>query len=400
MAYEAPMDDYERWKDEGKPGGSYTPDWKGNIGTGEDPAVKEGLDAYRRGERGSDPSKVPGYGDMGAWRQWYAQQQGGTRPEDMARFSDATLAGWDPYLVKQGQYAGKYRSMRGAEGYFDKPTECPPGMVPSGPDEDDPCVLSSSMAGPGGQWGDGGKGGFGGGSAWDNPIYQFLKGQALGAAQDPTGQKAMKMFMGQGFAGQFQQQIDSIRQQAQAMPPGPARDALLARIPEIQAGLQTGMQHGANKNVQDILSGQLMPQEYQYVGLGENARQANMQNKLGWGNLDLSRELGLGNLDLANRQFGWESGKRWEDILRGQKEDRDLSRWSLSEQIKANKPSKFQQILGGVGSIVGLGAGLFGGGAGLVGGLSSLFGKKKAPTPSFSASYSSPAAGGSYGYGA
>lgn len=115
--------------------------------------------AYNQGQRGSDPNAVFGPGGAGAYRTWYNQQQGGNRPEDMERFSDETLAGWDQYAVKEGPNAGKYLSMRGAEGYFDKPTECPPGMVPSGPNETDPCIP-----GGGGAGGQGGSGGGAGGS--------------------------------------------------------------------------------------------------------------------------------------------------------------------------------------------------------------------------------------------
>lgn len=87
--------------------------------------------------------------DLGAFQQWYNQQQGGNRPEDMERFLQApTLERWNPYLETQGANAGKYRSMRGAEGYFDKPTECPPGMYPGGPNETDPCVGSGGEVAP------------------------------------------------------------------------------------------------------------------------------------------------------------------------------------------------------------------------------------------------------------
>ena len=82
---------------------------------------------------------------------------GGTgQSEDFRRFLDpggefnqqgqgaATLAGWAQqyYDEAASRAAGRpqFRSMRGAEGFFDKPTECPPGMGPGGPNESDPCV--------------------------------------------------------------------------------------------------------------------------------------------------------------------------------------------------------------------------------------------------------------------
>src|SRR5512139_1144622 len=64
--------------------------------------------------------------------------------EDFARFNEGTLTGWAQqyYDEAASRAAGRpqFRSMRGAEGYYDKPTECPPGMGPSGPNESDPCV--------------------------------------------------------------------------------------------------------------------------------------------------------------------------------------------------------------------------------------------------------------------
>ena len=105
--------------------GSFSQDW-----------MNQGLAAYNAGQRGSDPTRTPGF-DPNTFRQTYAGQAGGNRPEDLARFSDATLAGWMPFYDPQ---QGKYRSMRGAEGWFDKPTECPPGTGPSGPNETDPCT--------------------------------------------------------------------------------------------------------------------------------------------------------------------------------------------------------------------------------------------------------------------
>jgi len=65
--------------------------------------------------------------------------------EDFARpeFTDAVLQGWiDKYWDAK---AGKFRSARGAEGLWEKPTECPDGQSPSGPDEDSPCKPTADL---------------------------------------------------------------------------------------------------------------------------------------------------------------------------------------------------------------------------------------------------------------
>jgi hypothetical protein len=151
-------DPYEEWKAQGRPGGSYAA-WQASQGGQAAPQVtggsvaspaatpagafnqawmNEGLAAYNAGQRGSDPLRTPGF-DPNTFRQTYGAAQGGNRPEDLARFSNETLAGWMPFYDPG---TGKYRSMRGADGWFDKPTECPPGTGPSGPNETDPCTAN------------------------------------------------------------------------------------------------------------------------------------------------------------------------------------------------------------------------------------------------------------------
>jgi hypothetical protein len=119
-----------------------------------------------------------------------------------------TLKRWDPYLIKEGPDAGKYRSMRGAPGVFDKPTECPPGMSPGGPDEDSPCVGG----GGGGAGGGGGSAGApgtqaGGGAGGDlaSMMEQVLK-TSLSGEGSRYNPKAM-----QGLLAAIKQNVESQR---------------------------------------------------------------------------------------------------------------------------------------------------------------------------------------------
>jgi len=116
--------------------------------------------------------------------------------EDYQRFQDADVQRWAPYYDAA---SGKYRSMRGAEGLFEKATECPDGMVPSGPNETDPCV---SMGGAGGGGGYGGGGAYGGSSSWAGsggfgtagalPLFNAPRFTAPTLADDPGYQFSLK----------------------------------------------------------------------------------------------------------------------------------------------------------------------------------------------------------------
>lgn len=88
-------------------------------------------DWYQNAARAGDPRAI--------------RAGGSGQSEDFERFNPGTLTGWAQgfYDEAASRAAGRpqFRSMRGEQGYFDKPTECPPGMGPSGPNESDPCTT-------------------------------------------------------------------------------------------------------------------------------------------------------------------------------------------------------------------------------------------------------------------
>lgn len=73
----------------------------------------------------------------------YSAAQGWS--EDFQRFSDPVLQGWIDCCWNIS--AKKFNSRRaGVNGFWEKPTECPAGQVPSGPNETDPCISAPSSS--------------------------------------------------------------------------------------------------------------------------------------------------------------------------------------------------------------------------------------------------------------
>lgn len=204
----------------------------------------------------------------------------------------------------------------------------------------------------GGGGGGGGRGGGRGGVGQGADIYNYLKGQSM----DPK--QWLNTFLGSGGMTQYQQSVDQARAQAEQLPE-PQRSAALARINEGTLGATRQAAEGARMG---MLSGQMMPQEFQYGQLAENARQANMQNALGWGGLNLQGELGRRGLGLQENMFGWESGQKWQDTLGQNQLDRDLQLKLGNMQMQAQKTPWYQKLLGGAGSLLGGLAGVAGAG--------------------------------------
>lgn len=386
MKYEDYSDPYEARKagvQPSSPAGLFG----GNTGTGSDASVAEANTAYAGGQRGADPNKVAGYSDPGAFKQWYGQQQGGNRPEDLARFTEAggdfnkqgqgmqVLAGWDNYLQKEGPNAGKYRSMRGAEGYFDKPTECPEGMVPGGGKESDPCIWPGGQGGGGqggggggdqgggGQGGGGGYGGGGGQNQWDNPIYKYLSGSALQSAQDPEA--ALRNYMGQGGAAQWSGQVDQAREAVNRMPPGPARDAAASRLEEQKLTSMGGMRQAAAGAARNELGG-LLGQEYNWQGqlplsyaqLAEQGRSNQANEGIGMYGAQTGRMTGMGNLGLGYAELGQRGSEFGQTMgynregMQNANQQALLDRQQQTRENKASRPSGLDKALGFVGGIL------------------------------------------------
>jgi hypothetical protein len=341
-------DPYEDWKAQGRPGGSFDA-WQASQGGGGD-APPADVSGGSPSAAQPTPGGAPGYDDLKAWQAWYGQQQGGNRPEDMERFlQPETLKRWDPYLIKEGPDAGKYRSMRGAPGVFDKPTECPPGSMPGGGDETSGCVPNGQAQGSGVGGGSGGGSGTGGdgamGSGWDQGLTALYK-QAL---TDPKAAQALVMM---GGGAQFGQDLDTMQKQIDMMEEGPAKEAMKAKLVEQRTTGKMGLrQAGAQVGLQGLTGLVPLHQDFEKFsrGLSENARQ--FDEGLSWDRDKFGQTLGWDkdkfgqSLSWDKDQFGQTMGyNKW-----AKQGDWDMMKW----QTKESKPGfwgSFGSILGGLGS--------------------------------------------------
>lgn len=155
------------------------------------------------------------------------------------------MAGWEQYRQPGTM---KYKSMRGAPGLFDKPTECPPGQMPSGPNETDPCISNSAAGGGAGGGGNtggsgGGAGGAGGGGLDAMTEYWMNLTKNSGSRYTP---EAMAKMEGDQFSrarAQEKLQLDAAKQDmAQRGTSRSANQNAAVR----QIGVGTGQQIMAN----------------------------------------------------------------------------------------------------------------------------------------------------------
>jgi hypothetical protein len=183
----------------------------------------------------------------------------------------------------------------------------------------------------------------------------------MGAMQG--GDAASQYLLGQGGGQEITQAIDQARQQLAQLPAGPARDKLAAQIQQMQTTGKLGLQQQGTNLARQGLTGLLGGEQYwggqlplSYSQLGEQAREANLQNALGWGGLDVQSALGWGNIglgqqqqNLAQQQFAdvTGAGRDW------QTQQAALDRAAQQQLAKSQQPSTFQKIMGGIGGVLG-----------------------------------------------
>jgi hypothetical protein len=150
-----------------------------------------------------------------------------------------------------------------------------------------------------------------------------------------------------------------------AMPPGPARDAAAARLEEGKLTNLGAMRQAATGQARGELQG-LLGHEFNWQGqlplsyaqLAEQARQADMQNSLGWGGLGVQERLGMGNLGLGQQQLAWDQNRFGQQLnfdTQGrtwQGEQNALDRANQQKLQKQSQPSGWDKALGFVGGIL------------------------------------------------
>lgn len=294
--------------------------------------------------------------------------------EDWRRMSNPQLKAWEQYYIGNGKFRNKYGDI------VDKPDDVGPN-TPAGYNGTGD-FLGHGGGGGGGRGGAGGGGGSYGSSSgssssgsnyqYENPIYQYLKGRYMEDVQNPDS--ALKTFMGYGGQGEYQQQMDALQQQVEQLPPGPAREAAMARLQEQRSTGLSSMKADASKQANDRLNSLVNP-EYQYAGLGkdiwstglqdkqyyaglgENARQANMSNALGWGNLNLGRDQFNYNQNMGWANFG--EGQRQFDQNMGFNRWQQEGNWGNAQNaLNSQQPTGAQKWLNTAGAAAGVAGGL------------------------------------------
>ena len=156
--------------------------------------------AYNREMRDWQNTQNPAAAANPSIQQLQQQSAAAGASEDFQRFQQADAERWGPYYdAAASQAAGRpqFRSSRGAPGTFDKPTECPGGQGPSGPNETDPCTTTGySTPNPWEQGGGAGQGAAGGGAATPTDPNYFNP-------DDPLQAKLLELMQSGGgnFAG-------------------------------------------------------------------------------------------------------------------------------------------------------------------------------------------------------